>query len=77
LPESAIVKEGDRFFVFSAEKENEDWSFIPIEVLLGAKDGNWIAVQFTEVQDKTTKFAYNNAYYLIAEMKKGETEHEH
>ncbi|WP_204344763.1 efflux RND transporter periplasmic adaptor subunit [Psychroserpens algicola] len=77
LPESAIVKEGDRFFVFSAEKENDDWSFKPIEVLLGAKDGNWIAVQFTEEQDKITKFAYNNAYYLIAEMKKGEAEHEH
>ena len=46
-------------------------------MLLGAKDGNWIAVQFTEKQDKTTKFAYNNAYYLIAEMKKGEAEHEH
>ncbi|MCG1035760.1 efflux RND transporter periplasmic adaptor subunit [Polaribacter sargassicola] len=77
LPESAIVKEGDRFFVFSAEKENDDWSFKPIEVLLGAKDGNWVAVQFTEEQDKITKFAYNNAYYLIAEMKKGEAEHEH
>ena len=77
LPESAIVKEGDRFFVFSAEKENEDWSFKPVEVLLGAKDGNWVAVQFTEEQDKITKFAYNNAYYLIAEMKKGEAEHEH
>ena len=77
LPESAIVKEGDRFFVFSAEKENEDWSFKPIEVLFGAKDGNWVAVQFTEEQDKTTRFAYNNAYYLIAEMKKGEAEHEH
>ena len=77
LPESAIVKEGDRFFVFSAEKENEDWSFKPIEVLLGAKDGNWIAVQFSVDIKPNTKFAYNNAYYLIAEMKKGETEHEH
>ncbi|MCD2259568.1 efflux RND transporter periplasmic adaptor subunit [Psychroserpens luteolus] len=77
LPESAIVKEGDRFFVFSAERKNNDWSFKPVEVLLGAKDGNWVAVQFAEEQDKTTKFAYNNAYYLIAEMKKGETEHEH
>ena len=46
-------------------------------MLLGAKDGNWIAVQFTEELDETTKFAYNNAYYLIAEMKKGEVEHEH
>ena len=77
LPESAIIKEGDRFYVFSVERENEDWSFKPIEVLLGAKDGNWIAIQFTEELDKTTRFAYNNAYYLIAEMKKGEAEHAH
>ncbi len=40
LPESAIVKEGDRFYVFMAEKENDDWSFKPVEVLLGAKDGD-------------------------------------
>lgn len=77
LPESAIVKEGDIFYVFSVEKENEDWSFIPVEVILGAKDGNWIAVQFSDEIASNTKFAYNNAYYLIAEMKKGETEHEH
>ena len=77
LPESAIIKDVDRYYVFSVEKENDDWSFKPIEVFLGAKDGAWIAVQFAEEQDKTTKFAYNNAYYLIAEMKKGEAEHEH
>ena len=77
LPESAIIKEGDRFLVFSVKKENEDWSFKPVEVFLGTKDGNWIAVQFVEKLEKNTKFAYNNAYYLIAEMNKGETEHEH
>ena len=77
LPESAIIKEGDRFLVFSVKKENEDWSFKPVEVFLGTKDGNWIAVQFVEKLEKNTKFAYNNAYYLIAEMKKGEAEHEH
>ena len=77
LPESAIVKEGDKFFVFSAEKENDGWSFKPLEVLLGAKDGNLVAVSFLEHISSNTKFAYNNAYYLIAEMKKDETEHEH
>jgi cobalt-zinc-cadmium efflux system membrane fusion protein len=77
LPESAIIKEGDRFFVFSVKKENEDWSFTPVEVFLGTKDGNWVAVQFAEKLEKNTKFAYNNAYYLIAEMNKGEAEHEH
>ncbi|MGB1269956.1 MAG: efflux RND transporter periplasmic adaptor subunit [Flavobacteriaceae bacterium] len=77
LPESAIIKEGDKYFAFSVEKENDDWSFKPIEVILGAKDGNWIAVQFSNEIEPTTQFAYNNAYYLIAEMKKGEAEHSH
>ncbi|MDO7138679.1 efflux RND transporter periplasmic adaptor subunit [Winogradskyella undariae] len=77
LPESAIVKEGDKFYVFSVEKENVDWSFKPIEVILGDKDSDWVAIQFPEEIATNTKFAYNNAYYLIAEMKKGEAEHAH
>jgi len=76
FPESAIIKEGDRFYVFSAERENKDWRFKPIEVILGVKDGNWVAVEFSEEIKPNTKFTYNNAYYLIAEMKKGEAEHE-
>ncbi|RKE94827.1 cobalt-zinc-cadmium efflux system membrane fusion protein [Ichthyenterobacterium magnum] len=77
LPESAIIKEGDRYYVFSVEKENDDWSFKPIEVVLGTKDGDWVSIQFIEEIESTTQFAYNNAYYLIAEMKKGEAEHAH
>ena len=77
LPESAIIKEGDRYYVFSVEKENNDWSFKPIEVVLGTKDGDWVSIQLIEEIESTTQFAYNNAYYLIAEMKKGEAEHAH
>jgi cobalt-zinc-cadmium efflux system membrane fusion protein len=77
LPESAIIKEGDKFYVFSVEKENSDWSFKPIEVLVGSKDDNWAQIELLESIEKNTKFAYNNAYYLMAEMKKGEAEHEH
>lgn len=77
LPESAVIKEGERYYVFSVEKENDDWSFKPIEVVLGTKDGDWVSVQFTDNIDSNTQFAYNNAYYLNAEMKKGEAEHAH
>ncbi|CAH8281828.1 Efflux transporter periplasmic adaptor subunit [Mariniflexile fucanivorans] len=77
LPESAIIKEGERYYVFSVEKENNDWSFKPIEVILGTKDGDWVSVQFIEDVESNTQFAYNNAYYLNAEMKKGEAEHAH
>lgn len=77
LPESAIIKEGDKYYVFSVEKENNDWSFKPIEVVLGTKDGDWVSIKFAEEIEGNTQFAYNNAYYLNAEMKKGEAEHAH
>lgn len=77
LPESAIVKEGDKFYVFTAEEEADNWAFKPLEVTIGDKDGSWLAVNFSETIAPNTKFAYNNAYYLIAEMKKGEAEHSH
>lgn len=77
LPESAVIKEGDRYYVFAVEKENDDWSFKPIEVVMGKKDGDWVSIQFNEEIESKTQFAHNNAYYLNAEMKKGEAEHEH
>ena len=77
LPESAIIKEGDKFYAFLAEKENGNWNFKPIDVIVGEKDDDWISIQFTEKFEEKSNFAYNNAYYLMAEMKKGEAEHEH
>ena len=74
IPEAAIAADGERFFVFSAEKEGEDWSFKPIEVAKSTKDGDWIAIDFLTEQQPNTKYAYDNAYYLMAEMKKGESE---
>jgi len=77
IPESAIAADGNRFFVFSAEKEGDSWAFIPIEVRKNTKDGEWIAIDFLMDQKPNTKYAFNNAYYLMAEMKKGEAEHSH
>ncbi|MDW5289594.1 efflux RND transporter periplasmic adaptor subunit [Formosa sp. PL04] len=77
IPEHAIFKEGDRFFVFTAEQEAEEWKFEPLEVIPGAKDGDWHAITFLEAPDKSTQFAFNNAYYLSAEMKKASAGHHH
>lgn len=77
LPESAIGKNGGKSFVFTAEKEGEGWSFKPVEITTGTKDGDWVAVNFLASVAQDTKFAYNNAYYLMAEMKKGQAEHSH
>lgn len=77
IPESAIASDGNRSFVFTAKKEGDAWSFTPIEITKGTHDGEWIAIDFLTEQEPNTEYAYNNAYYLIAEMKKGEAEHSH
>ncbi|WP_282165064.1 efflux RND transporter periplasmic adaptor subunit [Cellulophaga baltica] len=77
IPESAIASDGNRSFVFIAKKEGKDWQFMPVEIKKNIHDREWIAVDFLTDQEPNTKYAQNNAYYLMAEMKKGEAEHSH
>ena len=77
IPVSAIAADGEKSFVFTAIKEGEDWKFTPVEVTKGTHDGEWIAIDFLKEQEPDTQYAFNNAYYLMAEMKKGEAEHSH
>ena len=81
LPESGVVREGDKYFIFTAKKENDngetEWAFEPVEVIAGTKDDGWIEVKLLKPLPEATKVTWNNAYYLLAEMKKGEAEHEH
>ncbi len=77
LPESAVVSEGGKYFIFTATAENSEWAFQPIEVKTGIKDNGWVEIKLLEPIDNQTQLAWNNAYYLMAEMKKGENEHSH
>ena len=77
IPESAIIEDGGKHYIFSVEKEGEDWSLKPVEVITGTTDGNWTAISFLETPKPDSKFAYNNAYYLMAELKKGSAGHSH
>lgn len=81
LPEEAVIREADKHFAFMAEKESngesENWIFKPIEVIKGNSSNDWISVKFLKEIPKGSLFAMNNAYYLMAEMKKGESEHSH
>jgi cobalt-zinc-cadmium efflux system membrane fusion protein len=81
LPQAAIVREGNKYFIFSAQKEKDgdtiEWEFTPIEVNIGVTDEDWVEVKLLKSIAPNTQFAYNNAYYLMAEMKKGEAEHSH
>jgi len=81
LPEEGIVREGDKYFIFQASKEQDhsenEWVFRPIEVIIGNKDEHWTEVKLLDSLPEETQIAWNNAYYLMAEMKKGEAEHSH
>ena len=77
LPESAIVREGGKFYAFTAEEEGDAWSFRPVEVITGTDEGEWVEVKLIKDLPENMRFAYNNAYYLMAEMQKGEGGHSH
>lgn len=77
LPESAIVNEGNKNYIFSATKQQDEWEFTPIEIIEGTKSEQWTEVRLLQTTPSNLKVAWNNAYYLMAEMKKGDAEHEH
>jgi len=80
LPEGAVVRDGDRFFMFTAEKELDngktEWKFSPIEIIPGIKSDGWVEIKLLHPLPEESEVAWNNAYYLLAEMKKGEVGHD-
>ena len=77
LPEGALAKDGGKYFAFTAEEEGDAWSFKPVEVRVGTEESGWVSVNLLQDVSEDTRFAYNNAYYLMAEMHKGEGGHSH
>lgn len=77
LPESAIVRDGEKFYAFTAEEEGDAWSFKPVEIVTGTEQGEWVEIKLLQDLPENTRFTYNNAYYLMAEMQKGEGGHSH
>ena len=81
LPESAIVEDEGKTYMFSAKEHQEngetEWEFTPIEIKTGMETDGWIEVKLLEPLPVGTRIAWNNAYSLIAEMKKSQTSHGH
>lgn len=77
LSEDAIVRQEDKYFIFTAKKEGESWAFQPVEVKVGETSNGLFEVKLMKELPKETLVAQNNAFYLMAELKKGEAEHSH
>lgn len=81
LPEEAVVREDGKYYTFTASREsNEDeveWLFEPLEVQVGTANNGWVEISLLKKLSTETSFVQNNAYYLMAELKKEEAEHSH
>jgi cobalt-zinc-cadmium efflux system membrane fusion protein len=81
LPEEAIISENGESYVFTARKitegNKEEWNMNPVKVITGQAYDGWVEIKLLKPMDKDIKFVWNKAYYLIAELKKGENEHSH
>lgn len=73
LPEGAIVNEGGKSYIFLREKDKESWRFIPVEIIIGQQEDGYVEIKFLAAPKAGSLFAQNNAYYMLSEMKKGET----
>lgn len=77
LPDDAIVRDADNYYIFSAVEVGDGWEFTPITVKIGVSSDGFKEITPMEQIAPETRIAWNNAYYLYAEMKKGEAEHSH
>ena len=81
LPETAIITEDGKTYIFinsqTKEQQEKEFEFQMVEVKTGKQEGGWTEFSLTKPIDNTVKIVHNGAYYLIAEMKKGDTEHKH
>ncbi len=90
LPNDAIVNEGTKSFIFILDKDAQSGehdhgegdgghkkTFKMTEMITGQKDDGFTEVKLIDPLPEDTKVVMNAAYYLLADMKKEETEHEH
>lgn len=81
LPDAAVVRDGDRSYIFKGHShkhgDKTEWAFEPVEVVVKSKDKGWTSFEPTITVKSTDRFVWNKAYYLLAEMNKGEEGGEH
>jgi membrane fusion protein, heavy metal efflux system len=71
LPEGALVREGEQNFMFVQESASD---FRRVGVRILATQDQWVAVEPLEKLPEKAKIVKKGAYYLQAEMNKGEGE---
>ncbi len=79
LPEKAIIKDGTSSYIYvtNEQEDGEEAKFEQIMVIPGTTDKGFTAVKLINEIPKGMKIVTDGAYYVYAQSKAGELEHEH
>lgn len=77
VPLEAICMNNGEAFIFVAKLKKDVWTFKPLKVKLGIEEGDWVEIIESKEFLNHPVYALNNAYLLMAELKKEEAEHSH
>ena len=79
LPDEAIIKDGANSFIYVANEKVDDKEieFEKIAVVTGATDNGFKAVKLIDTIPDGMQIVTKGAYYVYAQSKAGELEHEH
>jgi cobalt-zinc-cadmium efflux system membrane fusion protein len=58
-------------------EHKESMTFVPVEIITGKKDDGFVEIKLIDSLPGDAQVVLNAAYYLLADMKKEETEHSH
>lgn len=79
VPESAVISDGARSFIYIANPATgvDEIEFKEIPVITGATNEGFTAIKLLEEIPEGMKIVIKGAYYVYAQSKAGELEHEH
>lgn len=73
VPSEAIVEEDGKFYIYKASRQGTRWQFFPVGVKKIKEENGFVAIEPLEDTKKLSDIAQSGAYYILSEMKKGET----
>ncbi len=73
VSEEAVTEADGKTYIFAAERQGDRWLFTPVEVKRGREEDGMVAVTPADSAARLSSVAQRGAYYIISEMKKGET----
>lgn len=79
LPENALIQDGENMIVYVGknEKDEEEVEFTAIRVIAGATDNGYTVTKFIDPIPDGMQIVTKGAYFVYAQSKAGELEHEH